>query len=105
MKGNLSLDWTLKNLAQRTGINAEMLRQRCHNEYGMSPGAYLSQLRMTHAAKMLSNGLKVEYVAQMVGYDTPSNFSTAFHRIMGVLPSSLKGSQAPVPISKSPLNR
>lgn len=87
---SLQSNWTLDALAQKAGVSAETLRLRCLQEKQISPMAYLTRLRMTRAADMLSYGLKVEYVARAVGYENPFSFSAAFHRTMGTPPSSLK---------------
>jgi len=82
--------WTLAMLAKKAGLSIEMLRLQCHRELRMSPMAYLTRLRMRHAAALLETGLKVDYVARQVGYENAFAFSTAFRRAIGVPPSSLK---------------
>ena len=82
--------WTLAMLAKKAGLSIETLRLQCHRELRMSPMAYLTRLRMRHAAALLETGLKVDYVARQVGYENAFAFSTAFRRAIGVPPSSLK---------------
>lgn len=87
---NLQMPWTLSMLASKSGLNRETLRQACMEEYGIGPVAYLTKLRMRHAAAILEHGQNVTDAAQMVGYQNPFSFSVAFQRVMGYPPSSLK---------------
>lgn len=95
VKKQLHAHWTLDALAATAGISIEVLRLRCLKEKNASPITYLTRLRMAHAADMLKYGLKVEYVARAVGYENPFSFSAAFHRTMGMTPSSLKPRRDP----------
>lgn len=90
VREGIDAPWTLPLLAKTAGLSLEMLRLQCHREEGMSPMAYLTRLRMRHAAALLETGHKVDYVARSVGYENPFAFSSAFRRILGVPPSSFK---------------
>jgi len=94
VREELKAPWTLAMLAKKAGLSMEMLRLQCHRELQMSPMAYLTRLRMRHAAALLETGLKVDYVARQVGYENAFAFSTAFRRTIGIPPSALKRNQS-----------
>ena len=89
VQANLAYPWTRDELAQRLGLSGERLRRLSQEAVGESPMAYVTQLRMQHAAALLASGrYAVTEVAQRVGYDNTLAFSTAFKRVMGTTPSS-----------------
>lgn len=87
---NLQIAWTLQILAKRAGMSEETLRVECQNELKQSPMAHLTRLRMQYAIALLETGRKVDAVASLVGYENPFAFSTAFRRVMGVPPSTIR---------------
>lgn len=66
----------------------ELARQACLSEqhfvrtfratYGVSPGRYLSTLRIAHAKRLLSHGVPVTEVCLSVGYTSLGTFSRRF---------------------------
>lgn len=89
VQANLAHPWTRDELAQRVSLSGERLRKLCQETLGMSPIAYVTRLRMQHAASLLASGrYSVAQVALRVGYDNTLAFSTAFKRVMGTTPSS-----------------
>lgn len=87
---NLDAPWTLPSLASKAGMHPETLRLQCQREHGMSPMTHLTRLRMRHAAALLETGSKIGSVAAQVGYQNQFAFSTAFRRVIGVTPSSIR---------------
>lgn len=84
----LAEEWTLDLLARTAHLSGEHLRRLCHRHLGRSPMHHVTFLRMKRAAELLSTTrLKVEIVAQEVGYPNPFAFSTAFKRWTGWPPS------------------
>jgi AraC-like DNA-binding protein len=92
VRRDLAHSWTLSELGTRAGLSDEHLRRLCITEYGHSPMAHVTQLRMHHAASLLHSGrYTVAEVAHRVGYENPFAFSTAFRRTRGTSPSTLRG--------------
>ncbi len=88
---DLSEGWTIAGLAARMGISEEHFRRLCHEEYKMSPQAYLLELRMQRAASLLSaTSLNVGAIAMQVAYQNPFAFATAFKRWSGKSPSAYR---------------
>jgi AraC-like DNA-binding protein len=89
VQANLAHSWTRDELAGRLGLSGERLRKLCQDSTGISPMAYVTRLRMQHAAALLASGrYSVTQVSLRVGYDNTLAFSTAFKRVMGMPPSS-----------------
>jgi AraC-like DNA-binding protein len=89
VQANLAHHWTREELSGRLNLSGERLRKLCQESLGMSPMAYVTQLRMQHAASLLASGrYSVTQVAYRVGYENTLAFSTAFKRVTGTTPSS-----------------
>jgi AraC family transcriptional regulator len=58
---------------------------------GLTPHHYLTQLRMTHACRLLAEpSLSIIQVALAVGYQTPSAFAASFRKATQVTPSEFR---------------
>lgn len=85
----LAAPWTLESLAAAANLSGEHLRRLCRREQGRSPMAELARLRMRRAGLLLrGTPIKVEAVAQAVGYGSVYSFSAAFRRELGAPPSA-----------------
>ncbi len=77
-------------LAQRVGTNQFKLKQLFHVHYATTPYAFLYEVRMKIAYKMLeSRHCYVNEVADFFGYQHASNFSSAFIKYFGVSPKHI----------------
>lgn len=87
--------WTLPALANLAGVSRTTLSRRFAELTGESPLAYLTDLRMTLAADLLSEpGMTVAAVARRVGYADAFSFSAAFKRERGTSPSTYTATAA-----------
>ncbi len=85
---SLAHSWTLAELAKHAGMSDEHLRRLSKQETGRSPMMQVAWMRMSRAAALLqTTNLRVDAVAEAVGYSSAFAFSTAFRRIMGCPPS------------------
>jgi AraC-like DNA-binding protein len=81
---------TLARLARQAGFNETKLKGKFRALFGTSVFAYLRQVRMEEARRLLSTRqLNVTEVAQRVGYSNPSKFAAAFRRHYGMSPSAI----------------
>lgn len=88
---DLARNWTLEDLAGLAGLSTEQFRRKCQATLGRAPMHHLAQLRMQHAAELLSSTeLKSEEIARRVGYENMFTFSVAFKREMGMPPTSYR---------------
>lgn len=80
---------SLMTLSRQVGLNDFKLKVGFKEVFGTTVFGYLYQHRMEMARQLLNQGsLKVKDVAQMVGYASPSRFSTAFRKQFGVNPKA-----------------
>ncbi|MEO1448337.1 MAG: helix-turn-helix domain-containing protein [Bacteroidota bacterium] len=77
-------------LAQDLQISNRHLGRRLREITGLTPGKYITELRMHHARQLLeaNPGIKIGDLAQSVGYQNPEYFSRHFKQRFGLSPSS-----------------
>lgn len=82
---------TIDELSRQYPINPTTLKQVFKSVYGTSIAAYVTQCRMTHAAKLLrSTDAPLSEIAHEVGYSSQSKFSAAFKKQHQILPSDYR---------------
>jgi AraC-like DNA-binding protein len=81
--------WTVAELAKRAGMSRSAFAARFVAIVGCAPMEYLSRWRMSLAQDALSRGGKpLDQVAEEIGYESASAFSTAFRRRSGCAPGA-----------------
>lgn len=79
--------WTLHELAERAGMSRSSFALKFKESVGRSPMEYLTRWRMLKAGTRLVNSSDpVSVIAQSLGYESESAFSTTFKRVMGGSP-------------------
>jgi len=87
MTANLQEPISLQSIAERYYINPTYFSRRFKEKFGQSYSDFLSELRMSKAAEWLKvTELKVQDIAEMVGYDGANYFSYAFRKWSGLSP-------------------
>lgn len=87
MTANLQEPISLQSIAERYFINPTYFSRRFKEKFGQSYSDFLSELRMSKAAEWLKvTELKVQDIAEMVGYDGANYFSYAFRKWSGLSP-------------------
>lgn len=80
--------WTVEQLARTAGMSRATFAERFSRKVGMAPMQYLLEWRVAHAKVLLRNERpSLAEVAERVGYQSASAFSTAFTRLTGHSPS------------------
>ncbi len=80
---------SLQALARQVGLNACTLKRGFRQEFGITVFGYVCDRRMEQARHLLLQGdLKVEEVAETVGYANRSRFAATFRRKFGQNPKS-----------------
>lgn len=88
---NFSYDLTLSYLADLFHLNETYLSGLFKQNTGVTFSDYVTRLRMDKAAALLKeNELKLTDIAILVGYSSPSYFSTAFKKCYGVSPKEYR---------------
>lgn len=87
--------WTLETLAQHVGMSRSTLALKFKQTVGTSPMEYLTRWRMLLAGdRLVHSSQPVSVIAQALGYESDSAFSTAFKRVMGCSPRQYVRDQA-----------
>lgn len=88
-------NWTVAEMASVAGQSRTMFAERFVRTVGQTPLAYLTEWRLTQAAKRLSHGaLSLSDIAFQVGYQSEVAFSRAFRRHFGCPPGRYRSSAA-----------
>ena len=83
---------TLAQLAQVANMSAFHLLRIFRQATGLPPHAYLTQMRVAHAKRLLREGLPIADVALKTGFTDQSHLNRHFKRIVGVTPGRYLGS-------------
>lgn len=82
---------TLDGLAARFFINKFYLTRIFKEQFGLSVGGYLAQVRVTHAKQLLRfTDLSVEQVGVACGIEEPSYFARVFKKVEGLAPGEYR---------------
>ena len=85
-------EWSLERMAKSVHVSPEHLRRLCRAALGRSPMQHVIWLRMQRAARLLATtDMKIEAVANDVGYQNPFVFSNTFKKWIGWRPSEHRG--------------
>ena len=85
---NVTTPIRLSTLARIAGVSPYHLIRVFGRELGVSPYAYVKQLRVVHAQRMLREGVSATEVAFAVGFSDQSHLNRAFKAMMGVTPGA-----------------
>jgi transcriptional regulator GlxA family with amidase domain len=91
LQGDVRRRWSVQSLAKVVGLSRAAFARRFARALGVSPIAYLAELRLGLAAQRLREGDdSLAHVAAEVGYESEFAFSRAFKRRYGVPPASYR---------------
>ncbi len=80
-------DLTLNQLAAVAALSPYHLVRTFRKSVGLTPHAYLIQIRVEHGKRLLRAGNSISDVAMSTGFVDQSHFTRHFKRIMGVTPA------------------
>lgn len=86
LRERLTQATTLDELAAHAGLDKFRLCRAFRSEVGLSPHAYLTELRVQRAKELLAAGTLPRDVAPMVGFYDQSQLTRHFRRIVGTTP-------------------
>jgi AraC-like DNA-binding protein len=88
----LRSDFSLPQLAQLLGTSVHTLSQVINNGLGKSFFELMAEYRVREAEQLLKDkpNIKIEEIAEQVGYNSKSSFNTAFKKITGKTPSEFR---------------
>lgn len=91
MQEHLSEEISLQILAEEFHLSAQYISQLFRNEIGVNFLAYLTNIRMEHAKKLLlSKNYAIAEIAEKSGYGDYRVFTKAFKKAEGVTPSQYR---------------
>lgn len=76
----------LDALARQAGLSEKHFRRLFEQAYGMTPGRFLSRLRIGRAKELLARGVSVTDACLGVGFSSLGSFSTKFATATGRSP-------------------
>lgn len=83
---NYALPISLSELAEYVDFSRYYLLHLFRNETGMPPHAYLENVRIKQAQKLLAQGISLVEVAHQTGFSSQSHFTQRFKQIIGITP-------------------
>lgn len=88
----LKTDFSLPDLAQQLGTTVHILSQTINEGLGKSFFEMVAEYRVGEAKKLLKDqpNIKVEEIAEQVGYNSKSSFNTVFKKLTGSTPSEFR---------------
>lgn len=91
-KPYLQMNFSLPLLAQLCKSNVHYISQVINESFNKSFFEWVAEYRIEEAKKLLKDHrhLKIEEIAEQVGYSAKSSFNTAFKRITGITPSEFR---------------
>ncbi|WP_422767545.1 AraC family transcriptional regulator [Photobacterium leiognathi subsp. mandapamensis] len=78
-KSQLHHPWQVSDLAKLYPCSEPHFHRLCQQYFQQSPIAHLTQIRMEHAAGLLTTtNWSIQHISDLCGYPNPTNFSTRF---------------------------
>lgn len=94
IKNNYNKEISLKTLSQKFNINSSYLGQVFHKETGEQFSDYINRIRNEKAKEMLLNtNMKVNEIAESIGYSDTSYFYRKFKDFFGISPNAMRSSK------------
>lgn len=79
--------WTVNELASAVALSRSAFSARFTELVGEPPLTYLTRWRMLRATRLLKHEVKMETIAESLGYESEAAFRKAFKREMGIPPA------------------
>lgn len=90
MNDNVAEDLALEDFAKMCFISVSHIKSLFKKYAGISPKVYYNDLRVSKAQELLSQGLSVAHIAEMMSFSSPNYFSMFFKRNAGMTPQQYK---------------
>ncbi len=91
LTNNLEQRFSIESLSRQYLMNPTTLKNMFKAVYGTSIAAHIREHRMAYAARLLqSSDLSIAGIAQKVGYDSQSRFSSVFREQYHMLPKEYR---------------
>lgn len=102
LRDNLSQRWRINDLARAVALSPSQLARLFRTQLGVSPAAFLQQLRADRMAELLSStDLSIREAATAVGWSDSALASRSFKQRFGVAPRAYASSSRHLPQEQS----
>ncbi|TBU71238.1 response regulator transcription factor [Phytopseudomonas daroniae] len=82
---------SLAEIARKVGTHDKRLSGIFREHLGMTVFAYIREVRLKQGLELLANsGMSIQDIAELVGFRSACNFTTAFRERMGMTPSQFR---------------
>ncbi len=89
--GNMHRQIGVADMAEQSGLSRFHFSREFKKHTGIAPAAYLQELRLKKAIRMLQSERKtIKEIAYACGYDDCSYFCRIFHRAYGIAPGNYR---------------
>jgi AraC-like DNA-binding protein len=92
---------SLDELASETGLNKHYLHKTFRSQVGMGPHAYVVQLRVAAARRLIAAGVSLREAYKQSGFYDQSHLSRAFSETLGITPGAYAAAAAWQPWDKT----
>ena len=82
--------WTVQELAEAAVLSRSAFSARFSELVGEPPLTYLTRWRMLRATRLLKNEVRMETIAELLGYESEAAFRKAFKREIGIPPAQYR---------------
>ncbi|WNZ25557.1 helix-turn-helix transcriptional regulator [Leptolyngbya sp. NK1-12] len=86
LQDNYAQNVTITDLSQIANLSPYHLNRAFCAEVGIPPHQYQTQIRITHASRLLTQGIAIAEVASATGFTDQSHLTRHFKRLMQVTP-------------------
>jgi AraC-like DNA-binding protein len=87
---------TIEDLSREVALSPYYLIRAFRRVYKKTPHQYLMEQRVTRAKELLRNtDISITEICMAVGYESLGSFSTLFHKVAGISPSSYRENSQP----------
>lgn len=82
--------WKVHELAEAAALSRSAFSARFTELVGEPPMTYLTRWRMLRATRLLKNEVRMETIAEQLGYESEAAFRKAFKREIGIPPAQYR---------------
>lgn len=82
--------WKVQELAEAAALSRSAFSARFTELVGEPPLTYLTRWRMLRATRLLKNEVRMETIAEQLGYESEAAFRKAFKREIGIPPAQYR---------------
>lgn len=87
-----AVEFSIDSLAQELGMSRSVLYRRIKGAFNLAPNEYLKSYKLKYAADLLLQGMRINEVADQLGFSSSSYFAKCFKEQFGLTPKDFLNS-------------